>query len=187
MIGRCLEEEIPFGILLLPRPASGDEEARAARRVGGAGKVIAHKVVAPGGEMLIQVRGTHRFRVREHLFDESYLQGKVEYLAPGAMGAEEGQVLWERLRGDLEKVITLRPSGLSRIMEELGDERDPGLLADRIVSHLPLHPRRKQEFLEIVDTGDRARKLSGILRREGTHLAMLDALATGEPEGFQQN
>jgi Lon protease-like protein len=187
MIRRCLAEEIPFGILLLPRPASGNEEARAASRVGGAGKVIAHKVVAEGGEMLIQVRGIHRFRVREHVFEESYLQGKVEYLSPGAMGADASRALWEALRGDLDKVITLHPSGLSRIVEEMGDERDPGLLADRIVSHLPLHPRRKQQFLEIVDAGERAKKVCEILRREGTHLAILDALATGEPEGFQQN
>ena len=46
---------------------------------------------------------------------------------------------------------------------------------------------RKQQFLEILDPLERVACLSGLLRTDGFRLGLLDALATGDTEAFQEN
>ena len=186
MIGHCIEHDAPFGVLHLRPRRPGEEERDAASPVGGAGKLVWHKRVGKGGEMQILVRGLHRFRVLEFLSDRSYLRGRVEAIHARTPADPEWELAAGRLREDLGQRLTHWATALGKLLQE-DPEADPGILADKIVHRLPIDPRRKQEFLEMLDPLERVASLSGLLRREGLRLGLFDALATGDQDIFQKN
>ena len=186
MIGHCIEQDAPFGVLHLRPRHPGEEERDAAARVGGAGKVLQHRIVGKAGEMQILVRGVRRFRVLEFLSGESYLRGRVEWIEDRSPSDPDWELAGGRLREDLGQCLTHWATALGHLLKD-DPEADPGILADKIIHRLPIDPRRKQEFLEMVDPLERVASLSGLLRREGMRLGLLDALSTGDQDVFQRN
>ena len=187
MIGRCLSMEKPFGVLLLRPDRKGLPDEDAACRIGGSGLISGHKVVGKNGEMLIIVRGVHRFRLLEFIPGESYPQGRVEYLEPtwGKEGDMEPHLT--ALRDGLASTLRYSPPMLSKMADTLGEIPDAGALADAIIGTLPLDPARKQAFLEVLDPAVRAQSVAQILHEEGFRLSILDSLRSGDAGRHQRN
>jgi Lon protease-like protein len=78
MINRCIDEQLPFGVLLIKDGAEVGDTATP-HLIGTAAR-IARVEKLEGGCMNITTIGTQRFRVKELHHDKSYLTGTVESL-----------------------------------------------------------------------------------------------------------
>jgi Lon protease-like protein len=87
MIEECLDEDLPFGVLLIkegPEVGSGAMP----HTVGTIARITQAKRLEEG-RFRLQTRGESRFRLREVTQDEPFLMGNVEYLEEGNPGPLE--------------------------------------------------------------------------------------------------
>jgi Lon protease-like protein len=89
MIGRCLKQELPFGVVLI---REGKEVGgKATPHTVGCTARIAHTQPLEAGKMNLVAVGEHRFQVVSLHEEEPYLSGMVETLPPvsGALRAKD--------------------------------------------------------------------------------------------------
>jgi Lon protease-like protein len=162
MIQQCLEEDRPFGIVLIRR---GSETGTVdPYLVGTAARIIVAETF-DDGRMDIQVQGERRFRIRE-LDDQSlpYLVGRVEPVVEHEIeeSAHVEEVM-ERARSEFE-VLIQRLLAPQRLHVEVKFPEDPVALSFTIANLLPMENLDKQRLLETTDTLERMEDLLPILR-----------------------
>lgn len=134
MIGRCMDEDIPFGVVLF-------EEGRL-QRVGCTAKVDRVLEQYEDGRLDIVVRGHARFRVGELVQDREYLQAYVEPIAEPPAAADSML---------LERAITQH----MKLLELAGRTVRPSLYQDVpyvsyvLAQNAGLSAEQKQEVLEL--------------------------------------
>ncbi|HWO93235.1 MAG TPA: LON peptidase substrate-binding domain-containing protein [Dehalococcoidia bacterium] len=157
MIGRCVEQELPFGVVLI---RSGVEVGGPAQphEVGTLARIVHAHRNADGG-FQIQTIGLQRFRIVALQDDEAYLTADIEMLqydrpAPGPEEdalrdlAQSVAVLYaEQLR------LTLALSGMWQASLEAPDE--PEKLADLVAARITAPEIVKQRMLEAPTLMDR--------------------------------
>lgn len=161
MIGRCMDEDIPFGIVLIK---SGVE-------VGGAAEPHAIGVTAriekleptPDSKINILAAGHDRFRILSTANDRPYLTGEVELLeeidgesGPARLLAEQAR---ERFGAFHRLTLALRGEWSRQARTPVA----PGRLADHIASRLPVSERTRQRLLELLVVPERLETVSQIL------------------------
>ncbi len=161
MIGRCIEEGAPFGVVLI----------RSGKQVGG--DAVPHDVGTtariarvqrlPDGKINLITLGGHRFRVLSLDRSEPYLTGDVEYLISEA--TEGGAV-----QREAERVATLFAEQFRLIMavsnqwtRELNLPGEADALADFVAAQIEAPADVKQELLETLSVRDRLRRESELL------------------------
>lgn len=167
MIGRCLEQQSPFGVVLIQE---GDEvvEGRVGARlaephaIGTVAEISAY-VRLEDGRFLLTAVGRERFRVQELIQQTPYLIASVADLpeedTPGAAAAAA------ELRSTYDRYwqAVAAATGVAAQAEDLpGDPRD---LAYHLADRLQVPPARKQHWLE-TDLLTRMREMTGALRTE---------------------
>ncbi|PDW02367.1 LON peptidase substrate-binding domain-containing protein [Candidatus Viridilinea mediisalina] len=182
MIGRCLEEQIPFGIVLIRQ---GDEvlEGRSAARsaepylVGTMAVINAH-LRLDDGRFLITAIGQERFRIQTLLQESPYLVASVTPLPEedgkdSSAAASELRSIYERYWQAVSAATgaTLQP-------EDLPD--DPNQLAYHLADRLQVTLDRKQRWLE-GDLLTRIREIANDLRAE---LALMPSSQRRPDEGL---
>ncbi len=162
MIGRCVEKEAPFGILLI---SEGQEAGGGATPfdVGTTARITQVERLEDG-RMNLVVRGERRFRMVENLGESPYLVGRVEYLPE-----EEGTLTKEVLRRTRELfmeyaqgVVGLRGGWV----KEAKIPQDPSRLSYAIAQYLELPGRLRQRLLESPTTAERLTQEIPLLERE---------------------
>ncbi len=95
MIGRCIDEKAPFGVVLIKsgEEAGGDAEPY---DVGTTARV-ARVQRLPDGRMNLITLGRRRFRILELDRSEEYLSGEVEYLENTGAADEDVAASAERI------------------------------------------------------------------------------------------
>ncbi|MCH8950496.1 MAG: LON peptidase substrate-binding domain-containing protein [Chloroflexi bacterium] len=161
MIGRCIEEGAPFGVVLI----------RSGKQVGG--DAVPHDVGTtariarvqrlPDGKINLITLGGHRFRVLSLDRSEPYLTGDVEYLISEA--AEGGAV-----QREAERVATLFAEQFRLVMavsnqwtRELNLPGEADALADFVAAQIEVPADVKQELLETLPVLDRLRRETELL------------------------
>lgn len=135
MIGRCLREDIPFGIV-----NTNDERVA---RVGCTARVEKVLERYPDGRLDVLVRGEDRFHVRRILSDRAYFTAESELVA------EPDEPLQVGLR---ERVITQH----MKLLELAGRTVRPSLYSGRtsisytLAHNAGLSNEQKQELLELL-------------------------------------
>lgn len=183
MIGRCLKEQSPFGVVLI-REGDEVEEGRVGARpaepygIGTTAQITANMRLEDG-RILITAVGQSRFRVQYVLQRAPYLIASVVEL-PEEVPAGVGELARE-LRSAYDRYWqgVAAATGVPVQAEELPDE--PSAMAYHLADRLQVDTARKQRWLE-TDLLTRTRELLGELRAE---LALLPA--SGKPktgEGF---
>lgn len=146
MIGRCIEEGQPFGVVLI---RNGPEVGGIAEPFEiGTTAHIQEVEQLDDGKLNIVCAGGRRFRVRDTSGDSAYLLGDVEIIEPQRdydaetldLASETGALFAEYVR--LYLAIT---NQWARALEL---PRDPETLADFIASRLPIEAEDKQKLLE---------------------------------------
>lgn len=186
MIRWCQEHDQGFGVVLI----------REGKEVGG--DALPHEVgtlaritdlrTLDKGRMLLQSRGTRRFRILELLHDQPYLQARIEYLhdepAPAARWHEIASEAGEQFRSYLELLSKL--GGQIGKVDDLGIE--PELLSWVIGSTLIAPSELRQELLEIESTGERLQREVRLLRQACKRLeTRLERKSESRPYPFSLN
>ena len=121
----------------------------------------------PDGRIKILVQGLARIRITEFEQNNPFFIAKVTQ-AKDAQITENTTVIsamMEKLRFQLEKIITLGKALSPDILTVLEDIQNPGRLADLIASNINLHLAEAQSILETLDPIERLQKISAILNQ----------------------
>jgi uncharacterized protein len=168
LIRRCIEQQRPFGIILI---RSGSEVGATAEPydVGTEAKIVAESQL-PDGRSYIVTRGERRFAVEGLIADaEPYLVAQVRYLAEpdGDRASDRASVAREALGAYLLAVVALTDDsrGERALAEELR-EAEPSDLAYRIAGSLAVDVSQQQALLELETASARLEEETRILNRE---------------------
>jgi hypothetical protein len=146
MIGRCIDERAPFGVLLIK---DGEEVGRDAEPHGiGTTAYIARVQRLPDGRMNLIAVGDRRLRVVALDRNEPYLRGEVAFLQSiddetAEAKAEAGKIA--ALFGEHHRLVMAMTGQWTRALRLPGD---PGALADFVAWKLEAPVETKQELLE---------------------------------------
>ncbi|WP_244847805.1 LON peptidase substrate-binding domain-containing protein [Caballeronia sp. SL2Y3] len=156
----CLREKTPFGVCLLK---SGHEiaspgEPSVPENVGCLAEIIECDVDT-FGLLLVQARGTERFRLLSHRVEASnLLVGTAELYGDdrplqGAEALAKFGACAEVLERIIEAIKTREPENLPFIEPFLLD--DPTWVSNRLSEILPIPMRSRQKLMELLDAGAR--------------------------------
>lgn len=146
MVGRCVERDTPFGVVLI---RSGQEVGGPAEpfEIGTTAR-IAHVERLADGRLQIITVGAQRFRIRDQLHGEPYMSGIVEMLSDeeeDAAGIAEAVERVGSLFTEYARLTIALADGWTR---RFSLPKRPGALADYVAARLQLEPRTKQRLLE---------------------------------------
>ncbi len=161
MIGRCVDERSPFGVVLI---RSGEEVGGAAEPhdIGTTARIVSVQRLEDGRMNLVAL-GEQRFRILQLDSGEPYLTGDVEYLHSEETDATT-------LREEAPRVAALFGERLRLSLAIAGEwtrsidlPSDPDTLADFVASQLELPATTKQELLETLPVLTRLRREAELL------------------------
>ena len=161
MIGRCLEEHAPFGVVLI---RSGEEVGGSAEPYDvGTSARIARLQRLDDGRMNLVVLGEQRFRVAHLDRSEPYLSGQVTFLDsedPDTSEAEEEAQRVAALFGEQFRLLLAVTGQWTRRLSLPGV---PDALADFIAANIDVPPATKQDLLETLSVPGRLRREADLL------------------------
>ena len=158
MINRCLDEKLPFGVVLIAKGKEVGEKA-VPHAIGTAAR-ITRVDRKPDGRMDIVVVGTKRFRITELNHDRAYLTGEVSHYpvlnGDTRLAVEQAQ----RVRPKIMRYVELmtQATGVQLPLDQLPE--DPTTLAFLTAIALQMSAQDKQRMLnqagipEILDLGN---------------------------------
>ncbi len=150
MIGRCLKESLPFGVVLIREGQEALGPAAVPADVGTMA-MITKVMELPGGRLFLNSVGRERFRIKSLDHSHAYLSGQVEEFDLLNDGPS-GSVLVETR----EELLSLADEYFSVLTNEPGKRLPdpiraypPEQLAHAVCDLLQVSMPRKQELLEI--------------------------------------
>ena len=161
MIGRCIEEQSPFGVVLIK---SGEQVGGDAvpHDVGTTAR-IARVQRLPDGKMNLITLGRHRFRIESLDRSEPYLTGNVEYLLNEVGEGEDLAQAVEHVAGLFAEQFRLVMAVSDQWTRSLDLPGEPAALADFVAAEINVSANVKQELLETLSVAERLRRESEIL------------------------
>lgn len=165
LVADCLDQIREFGITLLRHPSDGDSTPHS---VGTAARIAGYAKL-PDGRYLLEVEGTHRFRILSVESNGSYPSAVVEWLPE-----EIGNFATAREAGEeVESMVFLY-----RALDGDGDlpvrlSIDPVVRSYQVASLLGVAAPVKQSLLEEATAADRLERELELLRREISLLDMV--------------
>jgi len=145
MINRCIEDEIPFGVVLIKE---GPEVGGSAKphTIGTAARITKVERAADG-TMNISVVGMQRFRIVELDHTHSYLSAKVAHFPLVNGGTKAATEMVHRVRPKIYEYVTLlgKASKTELKLDRLPEE--PATLAFLVAIALQLENEQKQRLL----------------------------------------
>jgi Lon protease-like protein len=146
MIGMCLEERRPFGVLLI---RTGNEVGEPAEpfEVGTTAHIVRAQHL-PDGRLNLVCIGGQRFRVRRVLQSDPYLVGDVELLEAPAAGDAEAEQMADSAGALYAEYVRLQLALTNQWTRRLEMPSDPALLADFIGARAAASLWVKQRILE---------------------------------------
>lgn len=185
MIRTCVDEERPFGIVLIREGSETGNEPVDPYLVG----TFAHIVQIDqydDGAMDVQVKGEGRFRVRQ-LDEDSrpYLVGHVEkVLEHDIEETAENQELIARAKEDAE-VLIQRLFSRQEFSVQVVFPPEPMQLSFTIANLLQIENLTKQRLLESTDTMERFEEMLPILEMQLIETAPVGEALPGSPTFYQ--
>ncbi|MFL2646299.1 MAG: LON peptidase substrate-binding domain-containing protein [Dehalococcoidia bacterium] len=162
LITECINNEEPFGVLLLRNGLDTDEKNEDLYSVGCTAR-ITDSLPQQDGTILISSRGEKRFRLLELMQKEPFLIGKVDY------PVDEIGELPENLVSDLQEgykqIRSFRYMIEGSFEREIIPPKNLGLLADKIASSAIgiVENEKLQSIIEAFDIYNRATKANEII------------------------
>jgi Lon protease-like protein len=159
MVGRCMREQLPFGVLMIEEGEEAGDVATTA--AVGCGARIVDFGTLPDGLLGISCIGDRRFRVQRVWREADGLNvGAVEWIAPAAAVALPPE--YARLGTTVRRALTELEDPYQHVERHYDDAAWVG---NRLAELLPIDLSEKQALLELLDP-----------------LALLEALAAIVPD-----
>lgn len=170
MINLCVEESLPFGIVLATgiNPGTGETKTH---KIGCTAR-ISHVERMPDGKMNIEVVGEHRFRILDTHETRSYRTGLTEPLVDDPLTEELADIadLADEVQKLLRDFLTRSLARMGQPVAEFRLPEEPGPLSFMASCVLPIENEEKQALLEETDTEERLTVVKEALLREVTRL-----------------
>lgn len=164
MVRLCLDEDRPFGIVLIRQ--GGEVGGHAEPYLVGTACRIKEIRRYDDGRMDIAVQGERRFRIRELDDTRPYLVGRVEPVIEHAIEEEDRAAeLIGRARDEFEALVR-RAIEREEVAVRVVFPDDPVELSFAIASLLQMENLKKQRMLETTDTLERVEDLLPILENQ---------------------
>jgi Lon protease-like protein len=181
MINRCLEENRPFGVVLIREGQEVGSEA--VPYEVGTTALIATVNRTEEGEMDIVTVGSERFRLRALHHDQPYLVGSAEPWPLRNIAADRAHRQVEPMRALFRLYLSMltQAQGIRIEIEDVPTE--PRTLALLIAITLQLPVRQKQRLLDQATVYSMLRAERAILRREQLILDHIVRTQTDQWEG----
>jgi Lon protease-like protein len=161
MIGRCIEERTPFGVVLI---RSGEEVGETAQPYDvGCTARIARVQGLDEGKLNLVCFGERRFRIEALDMSEAYLQGDVAFLDSVGSSTQEAAEQAAIVAGLFGEQYRLVMAVTGQWMREIRLPEAPDALADFVAAHIDVPARTKQELLETLSVPDRLRREAELL------------------------
>ena len=176
MIGRCLEEKIPFGVTLIDE---GQEVGASARPflVGTAARIVRSERLEDG-RMNITAVGTQRFRILELHHDRSYLTATVSQFSVLNGATRRAAELSERVRPQVIEYVELLSKASKTNLQLNRLPEDPLTLAFLVAISMQVNATEKQQLLEAPGVPEILSLESRLLSRESRLMEFM--IDTGE-------
>lgn len=167
MIRRCIEEDRPFGIVLIREGNEVGDPEVTPYMVGTSARIIEHSTL-PDGQLQLCALGERRFRIRRIERSDGQLIGHVEPIIELEWSdTEEHASLITRAKA----AFTLHVSALFGGRElRISYADDPVALSFAIAGCIHLTTLEKQRLLEITDTAERIREIIPLLETQAVEL-----------------
>ncbi len=147
MINRCIDEQLPFGVVLIKE---GKEVGEAAEPylIGTAAR-ITKLDRKPDGRMEIMAVGTRRFRIEKLNHDRAYLTAQVTHYPIVNGDTKLAKEQMQRVRPKIMRYVELltRATGIQLQLDHL--PQDPTSLAFLMAIALQVKPEDKQRILSL--------------------------------------
>ncbi len=159
MVGRCMRESSPFGVVLIRAGAEVGEVVDTAE-LGTTARIVDFSKL-PDGLLGITCQGERKFRLlRRWRRSDGLHLGEVEYPTPEGVAAVPKE--YEHLADLLRTVL---PDLGEPYASMAGDFGDASWVGCRLAEILPLEPADKLALLEIDVPVERLARLNSIVRR----------------------
>jgi Lon protease-like protein len=171
MINRCLQEEMPFGVLLIQEGSEVGDIAKP-ESVGTLARIHAVERLDEG-EMNLLTEGTQRFRLLDTLDSgDAYLVGRIELMRDAPSKIEVVSPLAEEVTRQFQEYfnILVEHAGVQMPTYELPDDAEE--LSFVIASVIDTDLAGRQTFLEMTDTVERLTLQTALLNVELARLRL---------------
>ncbi|MCX6045424.1 MAG: LON peptidase substrate-binding domain-containing protein [Chloroflexi bacterium] len=165
MIARCIDEKLPFGVVLVEKGQEVGEGAATPHLIGTVARIVRVERL-DDGRMNITAVGTERFRVKQLHHTHSYVTGTVEHYPVVNGGTKLAEELAHKIRPRiLEYVELLAKSSNSQLQLDRLPE-DPLTLAFLVGIALQVDNEHKQKLLALPGIPEMLAREQYILSRE---------------------
>ena len=183
MIGRCIEHEMPFGVLL---DRNGNEVGDRLDPVGiGTAAVIRKVTKLSAGRLYIVAQGTRRFRVDRVIGTSPFWRAEISYLeevdGPSDSAARLRETAIDRFKDYLSALLAVSGSELEAIDLPSDAAASSYVIADALQVEMLV----KQELLEAASAAERLRAELKLLDDETRRLRILRDEAAGSEDSLR--
>lgn len=175
MIKRCIDERLPFGVVLIQKGVEALGPMAEPHLVGCTAQIL-HVEQLDAGRMNISCLGHERFQILS--IDETsfpYLVGEVQMLPLPEWTSEESEALGDNIRHQFNKLIDILGRIRGRDFQRQEYPNNSVLLANMTVTLLQIPAHEKQTLLEAENVEQYFQDLLVILSRE---ILLLETIAS---------
>lgn len=185
MIQRCLQENLPFGVVLIRNGSEAYGPVAEPVKIGCAARIV-QKTILEDGRINLIALGDERFRILQLDHRLPYLTAQVESLPLEHPHSIETMRGTRRLAGlvqaYLQAISRLDPTTPSQ-SEGIGFPEDPVMMLHLAAALLQVPTAEKQPLLEIDHASELLHELLRLYRRD---IALLRQQALASAQAFQK-
>ncbi len=178
MIGACIREQLPFGVVL-DRSGSDVSEALDPVKVGTTA-VIREVTKLPEGRLYIVAYGVRRFKIKQVLSTKPFWQAEVVYLAEPLGPADSASRLRETAQDQFRDYLQALLAVSGGELEDIALPHDAAVSSYLIADALQVGLAVKQQLLETNTAAERLRAELKLLDQEIRRLRGLRSVSAAE-------
>jgi len=144
------------------------------------------RMTKTGGEIIAQVRGISRVKIKAIAEESSYLMAKVAEVPDIVDNSPEIKALCNHLTNEFRRAMNLGKTVDFLVFMNIMSDNSPYEFADLIASVLDIKPGERQELLEINDVRKRLEKITDLLTKELKVLELEKRIASKTAERFEK-
>ena len=138
------------------------------------------------GEIIAQVKGITRVRIKAVVEEGSYLMAKIVEVPDIIDNSPEIKALCNHLTNEFRRAMNLGKTVDFLVFMNIMSDNSPYEFADLIASVLDIKPSERQELLEINDVRKRLEKITDLLTKELKVLELEKRIASKTAERFEK-
>ncbi len=185
LVDEALQSDKLIAVSLIQEPEEGESDVEVVHDVGTAGLIV--KLTKGDEGTMVAVQGLSRIGIGESVATEPYLKARVWELEEQAQQGQEIDAMMSNIRGLFKLIVDLSPYLPQELAQASRNVREPGPLADLIVSTLNMDREKKQEVLESLDVKERLSLLTVFLNEELELQKMGRKIQDKVKEGMERN